>query len=462
MSKLLFNEFEGVTSKAWKQKIQADLKGADYNDVLIWKTNEGIDVKPFYHTDQFKTLPNLSASKASNFKICQAIEVTDSKIANTKAIDAINRGAEQILFHINSEAISIEDLFQNIDLEKTPVDIKCRFLSEKFIDSLLAVIYSQGNTSTKNVFLHTDSIHNLAKTGNWYKNLKEDHANFQAIVKKTNQLSVDLSLYQNAGATLVQQLAYGLAHANEYLLTLEHAILEDKMQCLEVAFNVSVGSNYFFEIAKLRALRQLWATLASEYHINTTCVINATPSKRNTTIYDYNVNLLRTTTECMSAILGGANTVCNLPYDALYHNSNEFGDRIARNQLLVLKHESYFDKVNNPADGSYYIERLTEQISEKALELFKDVERNGGFLKQLKEGTIQRKIKESAAKTQADFDSDKIILLGTNKHPNPNDKMKGNLDFSPFFIVEKRKTLIEPIIEKRLAEKTEHKRLKNE
>ncbi|MGB0981450.1 MAG: methylmalonyl-CoA mutase subunit beta [Winogradskyella sp.] len=462
MSKLLFNEFEGVTSKAWKQKIQADLKGADYNDVLIWKTNEGIDVKPFYHTDQFKTLPNLSASKASNFKICQAIEVTDSKIANTKAIDAINRGAEQILFHINSEAISIEDLFQNIDLEKTPVDIKCRFLSEKFIDSLLAVIYSQGNTSTKNVFLHTDSIHNLAKTGNWYKNLKEDHANFQAIVKKTNQLSVDLSLYQNAGATLVQQLAYGLAHANEYLLTLEHAILEDKKQCLEVAFNVSVGSNYFFEIAKLRALRQLWATLASEYHINTTCVINATPSKRNTTIYDYNVNLLRTTTECMSAILGGANTVCNLPYDALYHNSNEFGDRIARNQLLVLKHESYFDKVNNPADGSYYIERLTEQISEKALELFKDVERNGGFLKQLKEGTIQRKIKESAAKTQADFDSDKIILLGTNKHPNPNDKMKGNLDFSPFFKVEKRKTLIEPIIEKRLAEKTEHKRLKNE
>ncbi len=138
-------------------------------------------------------------------------------------------------------------------------------------------------------------------------------------------------------------------------------------------------------------------TLASEYDVNTNCRILATPSKRNKTIYDYNVNMLRTTTECMSAILGGANTICNLPYDSLYHKSNEFGDRIARNQLLVLKNESYFDKVNNPADGAYYIESLTEQLAEKALDLFKDIEANGGFLNQLKEGTIQRKIKESCS-----------------------------------------------------------------
>ncbi|MCK5400994.1 MAG: methylmalonyl-CoA mutase, partial [Flavobacteriaceae bacterium] len=234
-------------------------------------------------------------------------------------------------------------------------------------------------------------------------------------------------------------------------------------QSLKLTFKVSIGTNYFFEIAKLRALRLLWKTLASEYVSNVSdCHIIATPTKRNKTIYDYNTNMLRTTTECMSAIFGGANTICNLPYDAIYHKDNEFGERISRNQLLILKHESYFNKVNNPVDGSYYIETLTQQMAEKALELFKNIEANGGFLKQLKEGTIQRKIKESAAKEQELFNTKKEILLGTNKHPNPNDKMKHELELYPFVKQKKRKTLIEPIIEKRLAENLEQERLKDE
>lgn len=460
MSKPLFSEFKSVSSKAWKQKIQVDLKGADYNDALIWKTNEGIDVKPFYHADEFEVLPNTSNSKATNWKICQSIEVSDVNEANSKAIDVINRGAESILFIINSETISIEDLFQNIDINKIPIEIKLNFLSARFFKNLNTFVTNKGNQSL--ISTHIDIIHNLGNTGNWYINLKEDHKAFEAIVKSTNQISIDLSLYQNAGATIIQQLAYSLAHANEYLNHLDNTIESEAKQSLKVTFNVSVGSNYFFEIAKLRALRQLWATLASEYNINTDCKIIAIPSKRNKTIYDYNVNMLRTTTECMSAILGGANTICNLPYDALYHKSNEFGERISRNQLLVLKHESYFDKVNNPADGAYYIESLTKQFSKKALQLFKNIETNGGLLQQLKEGTIQRKIKECAAKEQVEFDTEKLILLGINKHPNPADKMKNNLEVSPFLKIEKRKTLIEPILEKRLSEKLEINRLNKE
>ena len=223
-----------------------------------------------------------------------------------------------------------------------------------------------------------------------------------------------------------------------------------------------MGTNYFFEIAKLRALRILWETLALEYNIPTECLIFSTPTKRNKTLYDYNTNLLRTTTECMSAILGGSNFINNLAYDAIYHKDNEFGSRISRNQLLVLKHESYFDKVNNPADGVYYIESLTQQLAEKALELFKDIEANGGFLKQLKEGIIQRKIKESAEREQNQFNNGEEILLGTNKHPNPNDKMKHELELYPFVKTKPRKTLLEPIIEKRLAENLEQNRLKTE
>jgi methylmalonyl-CoA mutase len=257
---------------------------------------------------------------------------------------------------------------------------------------------------------------------------------------------------------MVQQLAYALAHAVEYLNHFE----SKGNQKLEITFHVATGSNYFFEIAKIRALRKLYALLASEFGLSKTCHIAARPSKRNKTIYDYNINMLRTTTECMSAVLGGANSIGNLPYDYLYHKSNEFGERISRNQLLILKAESYFETASNPADGTYYIEQLTKELAEKSLALFKDIERNGGFLVQLKEGTIQRKIKESADKEQELFDDGKIVLLGTNKHPNANDRMKDDLELYPFVKTNVRKTLIRPIIERRLAEKTEQERLNHE
>ncbi|MCA0132270.1 methylmalonyl-CoA mutase subunit beta [Winogradskyella alexanderae] len=455
MSKNLFDEFEAVTSKAWKQKIQVDLKGADYNETLIWRTNEGIDVKPFYHSDEFETLPEISQTSATGWKVCQFFEVKDATKGNKLAKDAIYRGAESLIFQIANDTIVIEDLLDGIDLKKIRVFLKCGFLSD-------SVIKKTFEFASGNITILTDIIANLSKSGNWFKSLTEDHKELEGIIKSTNQLTVDLDLYQNSGAKIIQQLAYALAHANEYLNHFEGILDTSAKKAFEVTFLVSIGNNYFFEIAKLRALRNLWSILAREYGINEECTIIASPSRRNKTIYDYNVNMLRTTTECMSAIIGGANVIYNLPYDNLYHESNEFGNRIARNQLLVLKNESYLDKVNNPADGAYYIETLTDQLSKKALDLFKDIEKNGGFLSQLKEGTIQRKIKESASKEQDDFESGKLVLLGTNKHPNPEDKMKSNIEKNPFLKKESRKTLIEPIIEKRLSEQLEIRRLNEE
>ena len=172
--------------------------------------------------------------------------------------------------------------------------------------------------------------------------------------------------------------------------------------------------------------------------------------------------MLRTTTEAMSAVLGGADVVFNMPYDAIYHKDNDFAERIALNQLLLLKHESHFDKATNAADGAYYVEQLTTQLAEKALELFKQLEKGGGFLKQVKEHNIQKKIKDSAAKEQKAFDSGKEVLLGTNKYSNESDKMKDTIELFPFVKKNTRKTLIEPIIERRLAEAVEQKRLNDE
>lgn len=446
----LFNAFSPVTSKQWKQRIQFDLNGADYNDTLVWNTNEDIAVKPFYHAEDLANLPETITSSPSHWHICETIYVADVIKSNQSALKAIKKGADSIKFIIPNPSVSIEDLLKHIDTTSIPVHLELQFISEDFVIPRKAGIY-----------LHSDIIGNLAKSGNWFSTLNTDFAQFESIVKSTNTFSIDASLYQNAGANMVQQLAYALAHANEYLNRLDTA--EDGVkQHTTCIFNISIGSNYFFEIAKLRALRLLWTTLATEYNFNTNCHIYATPTKRNKTLYDYNTNLLRTTTECMSAILGGSDTICNLPYDAIYHKVNEFGSRMARNQLLILKHESYFDKVNNPADGAYYIETITNQLAEKALELFKNIEANGGFLKQLKEGTIQRKIKESADKEQQQFNAGDMVLTGTNKHANPSDKMKDNLELYPFVKTNPRKTLIEPIIEKRLSEALEQERLKRE
>ncbi len=447
----LFSDFEPISTKQWKQQIQFELKGADYNETLVWESPEGIKVKPFYHTDETKL--NLDAIVPSKpFAIVQNIFVHDVQKSNARALESLQRGAESIRFTIENESISIEELMQNLPLENVVYYLDLPFLSIDFVSKINTFSYN----NKARIFIQIDPIGHLIKEGNWHENLEKDVEMLSSIHSKSTIpfLSISSGIYQNAGANMVQQLAYTLAHVNEYL--------NKSLFSHPITIEVSIGTNYFFEIAKLRALRLLFSTLAKEYNHNLDCHIIATPSKRNKTLYDYNVNMLRTTTECMSAILGGADAISNLPYDALYHKDNEFGDRIARNQLLILKHESYFDKVSNPADGAYYMEELTHQLAEKALELFKDIEKNGGLISQLIEGTIQRKINESAAKEQELFDAGKEVLLGTNKYPNKNDQMKNDLELYPFIKQNARKTLIKPIIEKRLAEKVEQERLASE
>jgi methylmalonyl-CoA mutase len=446
-----FEDFESVSSKQWKQKIQFELKGADYNDTLIWNSPEDIKVKPFYHKDEFSKSLAVD-TKATGFKICQNIFVYDVDKSVERALDSIKRGAESLRFTIEDESIAVEKLLEKLPLQNIPVYFNMNFFSIDFVKKIEQIAVKHNAT----FYYNLDPIGQLAKDGNWFPTAEKtnfDSLNLLANSITTNSIiSIDSSLYQNAGANMVQQIAYALAHANEYFNRIP--IINQK-----VVIKVAVGTNYFFEIAKLRAIRILYKLIAKEYNHDLDCHILATPTKRNKTLYDYNVNMLRTTTECMSAIIGGADTVANLAYDSLYHKDNEFGDRIARNQLLVLKNESYFDKVNNPADGSYYIETLTNQLAEKALVLFKDMEANGGFLKQLNEGIIKRKIQESADKEQELFDTGKEVLLGTNKYPNKDDRMKQDLELFPFVKMNPRKTLITPIIEKRLAEKVEQERL---
>ena len=455
MSKNLFTEFKEVSAKQWKQKIQFDLQGADYNDTLVWKSPDGIDVKPFYHPDETPTPKKVKSP--SHWNITEQIYVSSAEKANKRAKKILKKGTESLWFILPSEDVDLNALFEG--LSSTNIYITPHFISDEFFLKL-------GSQKGENkIFLQLDIVGNLARSGNWFHDQKKDHQILEAVVQKSENLesviSVDMSLYQNAGASIPQQLAYALAHVNEYFDHFSELPKEKKKQ-FKIQFLVSAGPNYFFEIAKVRALRVLFATLAREYDFPTECHIVAQPTRRNKTLYDYNVNLLRTTTECMSLILGGANSVCNMAYDAIYHKNNDFGSRIARNQLLILKHESYFDKAANPAEGAYYIESLTHEMAEKALDIFKTIEKGGGFVIQLVEGTIQKKIQESANREQEEFDSGELVLIGSNKFPNLQDKMKNELELYPFLKQKPRKTLIQPILEKRLSEKTEQERLKKE
>ena len=446
-----FYPFDPVSEKEWKQKIQVDLRGADYNEALVWQSEEGIDVKPFYSRDKnqearLKT-PKSPKSGSERWRIGMHIqEYMDSIPGDVEAV-VIPVADEQELPEAMIKVAMEQDCFIHFEMD---------FLSQEAISRITNLL---GNY--QHYTLNVDILGRLARTGNWFHSNKEDHAILQFLMQHARTpfiCSVDMGLFQNAGANRVQQLAYGLAQANEYL----NFGVQHELHPKAPVFKVSLDGNYFFEIAKLRALRLLWQSLSAEYGIDQTCHILAVPSLRNKSTYDYNTNLLRSTMECMAAIQGGANTVLNQPYDFHFKQPHAFSQRIALNQLRILKHEAYLDQVQNAADGAYYIEQLTQQLAEKALELFKSIEAAGGYYKQLKEGTIQKKIREQAAKQQEAFDAAETKYVGSNAYQDENEKIKDQLELDPFLKKQARQTEIEPIVVRRLAEGMEERRMKDE
>lgn len=451
----LFEDFEPVSAKGWKQKIQVDLKGGDYNELLTWISPEGILVKPCY------TAEDLSEGAMQNrgfhpeqWSIGYYFE-PDREDAVERAEKSLENGVETLLMGINRH-LTPESLHAFKHL-KAPKLIEIAHLNKQW------QIAAEESGGLDFQWL-ADPIGTLASTGNWAKGFETDFellGKLGAATGNKGRITIHADLYQNSGATRIQELAYSLAQGHEYLLRAEK---DKRLQpMLETpVFFVAMGYEYFFEIAKLRALRALWKLLAQSFGYSGNCHIIASPSRRNKTLYDYNTNMLRSTTECMAAVIGGADTICNPSYDVLYHHPNEFGDRIGRNQLLLLRHEGYFSRVSNPADGAYFIEALTDQLGSKSLELFKTLEKGGGLLRQLKEHKIQKKIKVSALQEQKAFDEGKLVLVGTNKYPNPDDRMKSELQVDPFPKSRKEKTLIAPILPVRLSQKHEQNRLNDE
>ncbi len=448
--------FSPLSSAAWKQNIQFHLDGADYQTVLH-KSLEGFLIKPFYNEDDLDKKLEIPP-KESPWKVTEHIAVYDSEIANSMAREAVAYGAETLQFIAYNPELNIEKLLENIPLEKVAVQIWIQHVSLSKIEDLL-------EQNIKNVTLLFDPVGKYYCTGSWYQTKASDFESLSKLLLLKNkgidvQLQIDCMRFQEAGASAVQQIAYGLAHATEYLHLLEQNKAQNTVH--EIQFNWSIGNDYFLEIAKIRAFRVLWSTLSDAFGSEIKARIHSQPSKRYFTLYNSKQNLVRSSTACMAAALAGVDTLSNLPYDCLYKHPNPRSTRMARNQLLLLKYEAHFDKVLNPCEGSYYIESLTEQVAQDALKLFKSIEKGGGFLAQLAAHQIQKKIKNQHQKEWESYENKKEVLIGVHAYKNKSETLPEKFERNPFKKSKPRKTTIEPIVARRIASDWEWKRYKNE
>ena len=460
----LFEEFPPVSTEQWEAVIKEDLKGADYEKKLVWQTPEGFKVKPYYRAedlegiDFLKSLPGEFPFVRGNkpldntWFIRQDIDVKETGIegANRKALDILQKGVDSVGFFIPDDMpISYEDfarLMQNIWVKGIEVNFRAGHQSLK-IAEYLKMLMDQRNRDYERLqgSLDFDPLGYLTLHGSFCPECKDAEGalrHAREIIVNTKDmpnlrvLAVNAATFGNSGASIVQELAFALSAGVEYLTRLTDIGLSVSVIAPKMRFIFSVGSNYFFEIAKLRAARMLWSHIIKSYgaasedagRMNIHCVT----SLYNKTLYDPYVNMLRTTTEAMAATLGGTDSLEVLPFDITYGHTTEFGERMARNQQLILKEESGFHKIADPAAGSYYIENLTENIAREAWNLFLRVEEKGGYLEAFREGMIQDMVNENALKREAAIASRREFVLGTNQYPNLTEEIKEVLHSSLF------------------------------
>jgi len=440
----LFEDFAPISTEKWVEKIKTDLKGADYEKKLFWKSPEGITVKPFYRTEDienFEYLKNMpdqfpfvrGVKKNNDHLVRQDIFVDDIEKANKKALDVLMKGVTSLGFIFSDKYVAkvadIERLMENIYADSVEVNFMIGPGSHKVL-AVYEELVKKYNRNPEQIHGSVDFDPLFAITFKGKFCQTEEYA-FQHAVQimqaaeflpKFQLINVNGLNLRNAGANIIQELAYSLSMGAEYLTRLTDKDISIDEIAPRIKFTFGVGSNYFMEIAKFRAARALWAKIVNAYGPKdseiTKMHIHASNISFNKTIYDAHVNMLRTTTESLSAIIGGVESFTVLPYNANFEWPNEFAERIARNQQLLIKEESFMDKVVDPAAGSYYIESLTAEIMEKAWDLFLKVDEMGGYVEAIKKEFVQEDIEATAAERKKFAAQRKEVYLGTNQYPN--------------------------------------------
>ena len=447
----LFSEFQAPTTQEWLDKIQVDLKGADFQKRLVWRTSEGFNVQPFYRREDVEKLQTPNAlpgefpfvrgnKKDDNtWYIRQEINAADANVANAKAKDIMNKGIDSLAFKIPGSSVSaefVEQLLDGIYCDCVELNFNtCKRHSVELAQLLVSYFDKKGYDKEKivgsidwdpmeKIVMKGKDVEPLLKFAPELVNTLKDYPNFRCIA--VNAVSLN-----NSGAYIVQELGYALAWGNEYMQQLVDAGVEPTLAASKIKFNMGISENYFMEIAKFRAGRMLWAQIVKQYEPKCDCAckmcVNAVTTSYNMTLFDAHVNLLRSQTEAMSAALAGVHSIVVTPFDAAYEESNDFSERIARNQQLLLKEECHFNTVVDPSAGSYYIEQLTTSLANEAWKIFLKVEEEGGFLAAIKAGTVQDDINATNEKRHTMAAQRREFILGTNQFPNFIETSEGKM-----------------------------------
>ena len=444
----LFSDFTAPSAQEWRDKIEVDLKGADYQKKMVWRTNEGFSMEPFYRKEDVDKLPLVNAlpgefpyvrgNKAADnaWHVRQNIKCACPKEANAKALDILDKGVDSLGFCIPADKLSaeyIEQLLDGIYVECVELNFHtCQRHSLELARLLDAYFRAKGADLTKiegsiafdpfeKLLTKGADRTALLADGKQIIELFAEYPNFRALAVNAFKLT-------DAGAYSYQDLGYALAWGNEYLNSLTELGVAPETVAGNLKFNLGINGVYFMEIAKLRAARMLWAQVVAQYTADKEAAkmhVCAYTTTYNQTIFDSYVNLLRSQTETMSAALGGVESIVVRPFDLPYETPTEFAERIARNQQLLLKDECHFDRMVDVAGGSYFIEELTAALAQQAWKLFLSVEEAGGFLKAAQAGTIQTAINETNKTRHANAGKRKEFLLGTNQFPNFTEKSEG-------------------------------------
>ena len=440
----LFTEFPPVPTEKWEEVITADLKGADYERKLVWKTGEGFNVRPYYRAENLEGIkflgsqagefPYVRGTHAHNrWRVHQTVSVVCPKEANAEALKILNAGVDSLGFCIASADFSAADLDTLLKDICIPA-VEITFCGEKtahVAELVLAKVEKEGiaKEDVRIAFCIDPLVKGLSSKGEFCSpNGEKCIARIVELIHKTKEykhvriVTVAGQTFGNSGSTIVEELAFTLSAGHDYLVRLTDAGLDVDAAARKLRFSFSVSSNYFMEIAKFRAARMLWANIVKGYGPAKNCAckmqIHAETSRWNQTVYDPYVNMLRGTTEAMSATIAGVHSLEVMPFDASFENPTEFSKRIARNVELLLKNESHFDQVVDPAGGSYYVENLTQSIAAEAWKLFLEIEEKGGYTEAYKAGLIVERIKASAAAKDKNIATRRQTLLGANQYPN--------------------------------------------
>lgn len=403
----LFSEFKPVTAEEWKAQITKDLKGEAFEN-LIWKNENGFDIKPFYTSADLQQTYQPTFTHA-DWDICVNGKSQDATILNAQLLKQLNSGASAIAIHCSGLDLNVA--LRGIGLNF----IRFTFYVDKESGTTLHKYLLENYTDPASLYgsLFPAKLNSDADLTEWL-NVMNDFKNFVNI--KT--AAIDNLSFHNLNCLAYYEVALILSGLNEYL---------NKASSLRprepFVIKTGVNTDYFIQIAKLRAIRRLWSVLSADYNVSSELHVIVESSMTNKSISDSYNNLLRTTLEAMAAVSGGCNELIITEFDALLSVNKNLAERMAINQQLILKEETYLDKMADIACGSYYIESMTDIIATKALDTLKRFEQEGGYFKCLEKNIFSSEIAAQADKKSELINNKSQIVIGVNKFRNEKENI---------------------------------------